>query len=612
MAATGKSDRDVAASVLAATVGDAGASRLDAIRDMRILVVDSPERAAETAGILIESGFPAVRTASGEEAALSALREGGREAATDLVLLNTEAPGLGGYRLCAAIRDRESWRDIPVIAVRSRAPWRDDMLTEAFDAGATGFMFHSANRVELVPRVVGALLLKRERDIRRNREAELEAELAERRVMEARLQYLVSHDELTGLSNRRRLEQVLDDAITRMRREGTTGAIVYIDLDQFKIINDLEGHTAGDRLLMGIANILRSRLQPRHLLARISSDEYAVLLEQTAEGEAIALAESIRRAIELYRFHTDDREYQVSASVGVAILTPDEPVTPSEALARSAQACFEAKTHGRNVVHVFDKADAGTSVLHEAVDWVPRIRDALAHDRFTLVFQPVVEVSDGRAVAYEALIRMTQPDGTVVLPEHFIPVAEHMGLIHDIDLWVVERAIDTLNALDGERAGLSLNVNLSIHAFQDPALLALVRERLARTGVAPERITFEITETAAVANYEQTRSMVNALRAIGCRFALDDFGTGFSSFNYLRQFPVDYLKIDGSFIRNLLNDPIDQRLVRSIVEVGRALGKRIVAEFVEDVRTLELLRQYGVDRAQGNYIGEPVSRIPDA
>lgn len=612
MAATGKTDRDVAASDLAAPVRDAGASRLDTVRDMRILVVDTPDRAAGTAAVLAGSGFPAVRTASDEESALAALREGDRAPATDLVLLNTEAPELGGYRLCATIREREAWRDIPVIAVQSSAPWRDDMLTGAFDAGVTGLMFHTSNPVELVPRVVAALLLKRERDIRRNREAELEAELAERRVMEARLQYLVSHDELTGLSNRRRLEQVLDDAITRMRHEGTTGALVYIDLDQFKIINDLEGHAAGDRLLMGIANILRSRLQPRHLLARISSDEYAVLLEQTTEGEVIALAESIRRGIEHYRFHTDDREYQVSASVGVAILTPDEPVTPSEALARSAQACFEAKTHGRNVVHVFDKTEAGTSVLHEAVDWVPRIRDALAHDRFTLVFQPVIEVDGGRAVAYEALIRMIQPDGTVVLPEHFIPVAEHMGLIHDIDLWVVGRAIDTLKALDGDQAGLTLNVNLSIHAFQDPALLALVRERLARTGVAPERITFEITETAAVANYEQTRSMVNALREAGCRFALDDFGTGFSSFNYLRQFPVDYLKIDGSFIRNLLNDPIDQRLVRSIVEVGRALGKRIVAEFVEDARTLDLLRQYGVDRAQGNYIGEPVSRIPGA
>ena len=617
MAATGNSDssnaeRSISPAPVPAEGVDYAAPRLDDIYRMAILVADEPDGEASVSAMLADGGFTHVLGAHTEEDALDTLRRADRPfEGIDLVLLNAAAPRLGGYRLCHAIRAYEAWRDTPIILLRPHSAWRDEMIAEGFDAGATDIAFLPVARAEeLVPRVIAALLLKRERDIRRRREAELEAELAERKVMEARLQYLVSHDDLTGLSNRRRLEQVLEAAVRRMRDEGTSGALVYIDLDQFKIINDLEGHTAGDRLLMSVANILRSRLHQHDLLARISSDEYAVLIENADEAGAMALAESLRRAIDDYRFATDDREYQISASIGVLLIRPEDEVTASEALARSAQACFEAKAHGRNLVHLFDRNDLETSILREAVGWVPRIREALASDRFCMVFQPVLDLRENRVVGYEALIRMTQPDGSLIRPDAFIPIAERMGLIHDIDLWVVDYALKTLHRLPRALDHISLNVNLSIHAFQDPALLALVRERLAQTGLAPERITFEITETAAVASYEQTRNMVNELRAIGCRFALDDFGTGFSSFNYLKQFPVDFLKIDGSFISNLLNDPIDQRLVKSMIEVGRALGKRIVAEFVENAETLALLREYGVDRVQGNHIGEPLRRIP--
>jgi len=587
--------------------------RLEELRAMGILVAAAADDDATPVDVMLaKNGFSHVVTAASGDEVLQALRTslefGARP--VDLLLLDVSAAQFDGHELCRAIRRQPAWIDMPIILIRQRSAWQEDLLPASFDAGANDILFHPVQRVELIPRVISALLLKKERDIRRQHESELETELAERKVMEARLQYLVSHDDLTGLYNRRRFELALEDALTRARANGTTGALLYVDLDQFKVINDLEGHTIGDRLLMSIANILRKQLRTHDVLARISSDEYAVLIEDAGEEVALARAEALRTAIDEYRFRTEDRNYHVCASIGVTLLLPHEDVNASEALARSSQACFEAKTHGRNLVHLFNKDDVETNILRNAADWVPRIREALAHGRFCMAFQPVIELPGGRVVGYEALIRMRETGGELITPDRFIPVAERMGLIHDIDLWVVQHAIDVLASLPREQAHLTLNVNLSIHAFQDPALMALVRDKLARSGVAAERITFEITETAAVASYDQTRNMINQLRELGCRFALDDFGTGFSSFNYLKQFPVDYLKIDGSFIRNLLNDPVDQRLVKSMIEVGRTLGKVVVAEFVENAEILALLEEYGVNRAQGNFIGEPLPEIP--
>ncbi|MBK9131074.1 MAG: EAL domain-containing protein [Gammaproteobacteria bacterium] len=587
--------------------------RLDELRAMSILVAAAVAGDATPIGTMLSrNGFTRVETAGNDEEVLRALRSSLDFGAhpVDLLLLDVATTQFDGHALCRAIRRQPAWRDMPIILIRQRSAWREDMLPGSFAAGATDILFHPVQRAELIPRVISALLLKKERDMRRQHESELETELAERKVMEARLQYLVSHDDLTGLFNRRRLELAIEDTIASVRTSGHSASLLYVDLDQFKVINDLEGHAVGDRLLMSVANILRKHLGAHDILARISSDEYAVLIEDTTEAEAIARAETLRIAIDEYRFRTEDRNYHVCASIGVALVLPHEDINASEALARSSQACFEAKTHGRNLVHLFNKDDVETNILRHAADWVPRIREALTQNRFCMFFQPVIELPGGRVVGYEALIRMRDTDGALITPDRFIPVAERMGLIHDIDLWVVQYAIDVLARLPREQSGLTLNVNLSIHAFQDPALLSLVRDRLEHCGVAADRITFEITETAAVASYDQTRTMINRLRELGCRFALDDFGTGFSSFNYLKQFPVDYLKIDGSFIRNLLNDPVDQRLVRSMIEVGRTLDKVVVAEFVENAEILALLEEYGVNRAQGNFIGEPLPEIP--
>src|SRR3569832_2908708 len=282
---------------------------------------------------------------------------------------------------------------------------------------------------------------------------------------------------------------------------------------------------------------------------------------------------------------------------------------PAKSLRVPTRPVTSAKTHGRNVVHLFNKEDTEMVTLRSAIHWVPLIRDALANDKFKLVFQPVLDIKENRVSHYESLIRMMSNDGRLITPNHFIPVAENMGLLHDVDLWVVSHAIDVLHELPAQQSHISMNINLSSYAFQDKALLPTVRKKLGETGVRAERISFEITETAAIANYDQTRKMILLLRELGCQFALDDFVAGFNSFRHVKEFPVDFLKIDGCFFRNLAKDTVDQSLVRSMIDIARTLGKKIVAEFVEDRESLELLYEWGADYAQGYYIGKPQLEI---
>lgn len=586
----------------------------EGLRRMRILIVDDTLDNIDLIKAMLEkSGFSNTVSAQSGPEALERMRDSIKDGISDIdiVLLDVMMPKMDGYEVCRYLRSNSEWADIPTIMITANAAWKDDIARASFDAGATDIMFKPVRRSELIPRVISALSLKRERDLRKRREQELETELAERKVMEARLQYLVVHDDLTGLSNRRRLEQALDNAINESQTNKHCCALFYIDLDQFKVVNDLEGHVVGDRLLVNIANRLRREIGTNDLLARISSDEYAILIEHIEEKAALEKAQSLRKLVDDFLYRVDDREYHIGASIGVAVIRPDEPITTSEVLARADQACYVAKTHGRNMVHMYSQEDTEMHTLRSAVYWVPLIRDALANHKFKLFFQPVLDLSNNDVTHYEALIRMVGEKGELVTPDNFIPVAEGMGLIHEIDLWVVERAIDVLKNLPQDKSHISLNINLSSYAFQDPELLPLVRDKLASTSVAAERLTFEITETAAVANFAQTREMVRQLRALGCRFALDDFGAGFNSFNYVKQFPVDYLKIDGTFITNLVNDPIDQTLVKSMVEIARTLQKQIIAEFVESKEILDLLRQYGVDYAQGYYIGVPAEHMRD-
>lgn len=591
-----------------------GTMQFDALRDMSILLVDDIiDNLDLVKSLLTRSGFTKIHTATSGNAALECLQKQVKDntSTIDLILLDIMMPGMDGYEVCRVIRSHEEWTDIPVIMITANASWQEKVVRESFEVGATDIMFKPIRRADLLPKIISALSLKMERDLRKSREQELEAELSERRIIEARLQHLVNHDDMTGLCNRRGLEQQLELVVSHSRKNKSASALLYIDLDHFKVINDAEGHAAGDRLLMEVANVFRREIGTAGLLSRISSDEYTVLFEDIDESEVLKVAENIRRLMETYQFTTNNNTYHIGASIGIAIINPDDIVTSSEILARADQACYVAKTHGRNIVHVFSKEDTEMLTLRSAIHWVPLIRDALANNKFLLVFQPVLDIKNKCISHYETLIRMIGDDGKLVEPINFIPVAEKMGLIHDIDLWVVNRAIDILHELPEKHKDISFNINLSSYAFQDTALLPLLREKLDKTGIEARRITFEITETAAVANFSQTRDMIMNIRELGCQFALDDFGSGFSSFNYIKEFPVDYLKIDGAFITNLLHDPIDQTLIKSMIEIARKLNKKIVAEFVENRKVLDLLMQYGTDYAQGYFIGKPSPQLEE-
>jgi len=581
-------------------------SAFEHLCDMRVLIVDDTEHNITLAKtILRRNGFANVVTANNGIEAIHTLQKSMQNGVSDidLILLDAMMPDMNGYDVCCKIRQHSEWIDIPVIMLAANSMWQDNTAITSLKCGASDILFKPLRHMELVPRVVSALNLKCERDLRKSREHELETELAERKIMEARLQYLIGHDDLTGLCNRRRLEEAIEIAVIQANANKRYSALFYIDLDRFKVINDLEGHAAGDRVLVLVANTLRKHIQKNGLLARISSDEYVILAEGVDEAHTLEFAQALHSTLNQLSFKTDGRTYHIGASIGIFLIASGNQCTASEALVRADQACFVAKTHGRNMVHVFDEKDSEMHILRSAAHWVPIIRKALKDDLFCLAFQPVQHVVSGEIRHYEALIRMVDDCGS---PSDFIPVAERMGLIHEIDRYMVRNVIKTLASLPSSQSDLSLHVNLSGHAFQDPTLYAMIREEIHTHKIDPKRLLFEITETAAVANTIQTREMVIKLRQLGCRFALDDFGAGFSSFNYVKQFPVDQLKIDGAFIRNLINDPVDQLLVKSMIEVSKSLNKEIIAEFVENQETLDLLISYGVDYVQGYFIGKPL------
>jgi len=577
---------------------------------MRIVVVDGDAvKAAQLQSLLAAGGFQNLSRTSSLRMLLEepALRAAGRPAAPDLVILGVEGPDADPVKACRTLAGETDSGGMAVVVLFSDGGGHERLVAECLRAGALDAIDWSVTESELLRRLGLVLGLQWERRCRRTREEALETELAERKVVEARLKHLVDHDDLTGLPNRRRLDQALELAVIRSRNFHRTNALLYLDLDQFKLINDTEGHDAGDRLLTDVANRLRAHAKGTQMVARIGSDEFAILMEHVTEEASLAYAQSVREMLSTYQFVTSSHSYHVGASVGVALNTPEESLTASELLARADQACYLAKQNGRNTVYKFSGEDEVVHALRNDAQWVPVIRNALADNKFFMVFQPVMKLPERHISHYEALIRMNGGSGEVFTPADFIPVAERMGLIHQIDLWVVEYVLDFMASLPPECGDISMSVNLSGHAFRDASLLPLIKKKLDMTWISASRLVFEITETAAITNFAETRRMVARLRALGCRFALDDFGAGFASFSYIKNFPVDMLKIDGSFVADMINDTTDQLLVRSMVEVAHSLGKKVVAEYVENEGTMDMLAAFGVDYVQGHYVGLPAA-----
>lgn len=429
-------------------------------------------------------------------------------------------------------------------------------------------------------------------------------DISERRELAQRLEYLIDHDFLTGLANRRRFEQELSREAERVARYGAPGAVLVIDLDNFKEVNDAFGHMAGDDLLKGVAGAVKHRIRQTDLLARLGGDEFGVLLPQADAEQAQIAADGIVKALGRYVAVLGDQSIRVTASVGLAMF---DRLSAAEVLACADVAMYEAKQAGRNRFALYNPSRGGREPLPARQAEAEHLRTALRDDRFVLYGQPILDLRESDVRQYEVLLRLKDDEGGEPLtPSTFLYVAERFGLIQAIDGWVACQAIELI--AENERPGrpLVLHVNVSSKSIADPTVAAVTESALAAAGIDPSRLVFELTETAAMANIEDAKAFAHRLRARGCRLALDDFGAGFGSFYYLKNLPFDYFKIDGDLIRGLAASQMDQLLVGAIVGIARGMGKETIAEFVTDDETVHLLEKAGVDYAQGYHVGRPL------
>ncbi|MFN3880041.1 MAG: ammonium transporter [Nitrincola lacisaponensis] len=426
-----------------------------------------------------------------------------------------------------------------------------------------------------------------------------------------RLQELLTfqavHDTLTGLINRREFEKRLEQLIYEAHQEQVTHLLCYLDLDQFKLVNDTCGHRAGDALLKQLSGLLKPVLRQSDTLARLGGDEFGVLLSHCPVEKGLEIAEALRKTITAFRFSWEGQIFSVGVSIGLVSIT-EACGTLDEVLSHADAACYAAKDLGRNRVHLFQPDDQDTQERQGQIQWASRLQEALDRDLFRLFFQPIqpLETDTEQMPHYEILTRMIDDKGELIPPGAFIPAAERFGLMSRIDKWVICNTLAWMgDQLRQNKQPVFCAINLSGASIGREDCLVLIREQLAKHRVPARNICFEVTETAAIADPANAGRFIRELKQLGCQFALDDFGSGLSSFGYLKQLPVDYLKIDGIFIQELASNRIDQAMVASINNIGHIMGLKTIAEFVEDAATLDLLRQIGVDYVQGYYIGRP-------
>jgi diguanylate cyclase (GGDEF)-like protein/PAS domain S-box-containing protein len=427
------------------------------------------------------------------------------------------------------------------------------------------------------------------------------------RGMEREMIYLARHDPLTGLINRREFEKRLQHCLDSAREERRGHALFYLDLDEFKVVNDTCGHLAGDEMLKQVTALLKSRLRKSDTLARLGGDEFGVLLEDTSLDEARKIGEGLQTAVRRYRFGWQERIFEIGVSIGLVPITLDS-LDMAQVLSAADAACYVAKEGGRNRMHEYQPDDSAVAERYGEMQWIHRIHKAFAEHRFFLYRQSIepLRLAPEEPPLFEIFIRMLDEEGRIASPGAFIPAAERYHLIASIDRWVVHAAFVSLacRALShGDETCFA--INLSGQSVGDEHFLDYVLEEIELTGVEPSRVCFEITETAAVGNLVQAMRFIDVLKDLGCRFVLDDFGSGLSSFAYLKNLQVDFLKIDGAFVRDMIGSPVQRALVESIHQIGQVMGIRTIAESVENHATLEALREIGVDYVQGFGIALP-------
>ncbi len=429
-------------------------------------------------------------------------------------------------------------------------------------------------------------------------------DVTEAHRLNAQIAHQASHDALTGLVNRREFERRLERAVSNARHNATQYVLGYIDLDQFKIVNDVAGHAAGDVLLKRVAGLLNDRIRGRDTLARLGGDEFSLLLENCPLEKALQITDSMLSDVRSFRFPWEGRSFEVGISVGLISINVHSG-SASRILAQADLACYTAKRLGKNRVHVYRMEDSELAQRQSEIRRISDLRDALANDQFRLYSQPIVALDSAvaRPVHYEVLLRLLDSSGKIVMPDAFIPAAERYGLMASIDRWVIRTAFRKLKEALSEGPEPVIAINLSGNSLNDESLLDFVISEFSTSGIPPRRVCFEITETAAINNFERVTELIATLRTSGCRFALDDFGSGVSSFTYLKHLPVDFLKIDGSFVKDMADEPVDRAMVAAIHQVGRIMGIGTIAECADTVAVIDQLRGMGVDYVQGDAVG---------
>lgn len=426
------------------------------------------------------------------------------------------------------------------------------------------------------------------------------------------LSWQASHDTLTGLVNRREFERVLNSTITTAKSDNSQHVLCYLDLDRFKVVNDTCGHGAGDRLLCQLTALMQNHIREIDTLARLGGDEFALLLYRCSLADAEPIADRLRQIIRDFRFFWENKTFAIGVSIGLVTIN-DQSADLTSVLSAADTACYAAKQKGRNCIFVYREDDLELTQKQDDRQWSLRIQSALEENRFCLYSQRIISLKPGnRREHYEILLRLVDENGQLILPGAFLQAAERYDLIGEIDQWVIRKFLTDYQQSEIATIAASRSddilyaINLSGVSISNPQFLTFLQQQLAQFNIVPQTLCFEITETAAISNLAQATQFISSLKQLGCRFALDDFGVGMSSLAYLKHLPIDYLKIDGSFIKNLVRDPVDQTMVECCHRIAHVMNIETIAEFVEDRSTLEQLQKLGIDCAQGYGIAKPI------
>jgi len=427
-------------------------------------------------------------------------------------------------------------------------------------------------------------------------------DVSDKRALSKQLEFQAVHDALTGVINRHGFDQALATLIRSSKEDGELHALLYLDLDQFKVINDTCGHDAGDHLLMQFTNFLQQCLPLSATLARLGGDEFGILLSQCTVYQANEIADNLLQELKQFRFEWQGIVFQIAASIGVVSINR-QIAGASFLLSAADMACYVAKDLGRNRVHVYNPNDKELTRRQDEMEWVAKLTTAIKEERFCLFCQKISDIKEPKSPPhYEVLLRLRDSDGKLIMPDEFIPAAERYNFMPTLDRWVIHHIFSRFRWFNSET---HFSINLSGTSLNSDSLVDFIKDEIQRSSLSPGQVCFEVTETAAIANLKNAANLIQEIKSLGFRFALDDFGQGLSSYTYLNNLPVDFLKIDGEFVRNINQDPVSCEIVTSIQKIGHLLGMQTIAEYVEDEKILHTLKNIGIDHVQGFHFGQP-------